>query len=713
MEAFKTAALMRCLSSFQRLRHQAPVKSDTSPLRGIHAGQFRSHNDSCHVMHPPPGGHENTRRRAGAVATALLASGAAAVLAQVEEPPPPASLKTVAIPGPSPAMLNQYVADKAAAIQLGKALFWDTRVGSDNQTACATCHFSAGADSRIKNQLNPGILAGDRTFQVGGPNYTFKASDFPFTRNADINNAASRFADKNDVASSQGVYTRAFNDAATRWGEPDNCDDVSDAVSHGGSGFNINGVNTRRVEPRNTPTIFNSIFNFRNFWDGRANNIANGGDPFGLRNPDIQLWRVENGVLRPFKLDLSTASLTSLGSGPPVSENEMSCKGRTLAKLGVKLVNLAPLADQKIAASDSRLASLINSNQTYADLIRKAFHPDYWNSRSPVNLPGADNARTGTMDLPRSRNPQTDRRRNNNDQVTQMQANFSLFFGLAIQLYNTTLVSDDTPFDRFAAGNRNALTAQQQRGMAIFRGPTAQCIHCHSGPEFTSASFSNVTAEGRLDQRAGANNTVFRYDNGFFNTGVRPTADDPGVAGVDPFNNSLSETRLAQLGKTTLLGADFNAVTEVPVAPDALTAINGAFKTPGLRNVEFTGPYFHNGGQATLMQVVDFYNRGGDFTVQNQPVPDPTIKPLGLTEPQKRDLVAFLLALSDERVRFERAPFDHPSICVPNGHAGDQNRLQLDRSGRAIDIMMCLPEVGAGGATVGLKPFLGLDPFQH
>ena len=142
-------------------------------------------------------------------------------------------------------------------------------------------------------------------------------------------------------------------------------------------------------------------------------------------------------------------------------------------------------------------------------------------------------------------------------------------------------------------------------------------------------------------------------------------------------------------------------------------AVDGAFKTPGLRNVEFTGPYFHNGGKATLMQVVDFYNRGGDFTTQNQPVPDPTIKPLGLTETQKKDLVAFLLALSDDRVRFKKAPFDHPSICVPHGHEGDENRLRVNRSGDAIDTMMCLPEVGAGGVRTGLKPFLDLDPYQH
>ena len=76
------------------------------------------------------------------------------------------------------------------------------------------------------------------------------------------------------------------------------------------------------------------------------------------------------------------------------------------------------------------------------------------------------------------------------------------------------------------------------------------------------------------------------------------------------------------------------------------------FKTPQLRNVELTGPYFHNGKYATLRQVVDFYDRGGD-------VPNHSIEPLGLTEPEKNALVDFLIALTDERVRFQRAPFDH------------------------------------------------------
>jgi cytochrome c peroxidase len=580
-------------------------------------------------------------------------------------------------------------------------------VGSDNKTACATCHYHAGADHRIKNQLNPGLLASDKTFQLGGPNYTLKASDFPLIQHANVNDAATLVLDRNDVVSSQGVYSASFSNVSLLGGA-DACTVVSDAVSHGGSGFNIGGVNTRRVEPRNAPTVINAVFNFRNFWDGRANNVFNGGDPFGLRNPDMYVWKVEDGVLRKVRFSLQFAPLASLASGPPLSENEMSCRDRTFARLAKKLMDLKPLANQTIAPDDSVLGPAVFATPTYRALIQRAFRPAYWSSSLPLSLSVEDALKFKSMDLELSRARDLPKV-GLPDQVGPIEANFPLFFGVALQLYQSTLVADDTPFDRYAEGQAGALNAQQLRGLAIFRGQ-GQCVHCHAGAELTSASFSNVNAEGRLDQRFGDNRTIFRYDNGFFNTGVRPTADDPGVGGVDPFGYPFSETRMAQRGKTALLGSGFH---EAAIDPAALTAVDGAFKTPGLRNVEFTGPYFHNGGQATLMQVVDFYNRGGDFANKNRPIPDPTIHPLGLTEAQKKDLVAFLLALSDDRVRYQRAPFDHPSICIPHGQVGDEKSVAKDTSGNAIDIMFCLPAVGASGVETPLSTFLNLDPYQH
>ncbi len=624
-----------------------------------------------------------------------------------EEPAPISSLRREKVP--LPRNLNDFIDDRNAAIMLGKALFWEVRVGSDNKTACASCHFHAGVDNRLTNQVNPGVLAGDKTFQLGGaPNYTVTPLDFPFTRFASIDDPDTRFADINDVLSSQGVLTKTFNNTGTK-ATPDICTSVSDAVMHGGTGFNINGVNTRRVEPRHSPSFFNSVFNFRNFWDGRANNVFNGVDAFGLRNRDAFIWKLEHGNLRKMPIVLDLASLASQADGPPISENEMSCKNRLMAQVGRKLLRLTVLEKQEIHPDDSVLGQIADRRGTYEHLVKRAFKRAYWDSDRRIDLPLPNQE---PIDLPGSTSiaPQSGPPR---DKFTQMEANFSLFFGLAILSYQATLVTDETPFDRFAEGKRDALTAQQKRGLALFRSERVNCVHCHSGAAFTEATFSAIQDEGRLDARVGEGGRIFRYDTGFFNTGVRPTADDPGVSGVDPFGNSLSETRLTQIGRTDLLGPKFDIRNEDPVAPDAPLAIAGAFKTPSLRNVELTGPYFHNGGKATLMQVIDFYNRGGDFGRDNAPITDPTIRPLGLTESEKQDLVAFLLSLTDERVRFERAPFDHPSICVPDGHQGSTMAVAVDSNGDAVDINRCIDAVGKRGKRTALTRFLNLDPFAH
>ena len=92
--------------------------------------------------------------------------------------------------------------------------------------------------------------------------------------------------------------------------------------------------------------------------------------------------------------------------------------------------------------------------------------------------------------------------------------------------------------------------------------------------------------------------------------------------------------------------------------------MRGAEKTPSLRNVELTAPLFLSGGQATLSQVVDFYSRGGDFPSADV---DPNMRNLGLTADDRAAIVAFLKSLTDERVRRQSAPFDHPSLTVGNG----------------------------------------------
>jgi hypothetical protein len=130
--------------------------------------------------------------------------------------------------------------------------------------------------------------------------------------------------------------------------------------------------------------------------------------------------------------------------------------------------------------------------------------------------------------------------------------------------------------------------------------------------------------------------------------------------------------------------------------------------------VELTGPYFHTGGKATLRQVVNFYNRGGDFARENIDDLDVDIRPLHLSERDKDDLVAFLLSLTDQRVKNEKAPFDHPQLCIPNGQEGTTTSVTNDPAnpGQATDDLQCLPAVGGAGGATPLRSFLNLNPFD-
>jgi hypothetical protein len=131
-------------------------------------------------------------------------------------------------------------------------------------------------------------------------------------------------------------------------------------------------------------------------------------------------------------------------------------------------------------------------------------------------------------------------------------------------------------------------------------------------------------------------------------------------------------------------------------------------KIPSLRNVELTGPYMHNGSMATLEQVVEFYTRGGNFTNDAKqvtrvfPLPE-----LASSEQNCQDLVEFLKTLTDARVRYEKAPFDHPEILIPHGHASDRGSVMPHAlfPQLAKDEFLLIPAVGATGIEVPLQPF--------
>jgi cytochrome c peroxidase len=414
------------------------------------------------------------------------------------------------------------------------------------------------------------------------------------------------------------------------------------------------------------------------------------------------------------KISLKNSSLASQAVGPPLSSVEASATGRILPDVGQKfdrlkvkklpretgkkLKQLRPLGQQLVHPQDSVLGSSSNwpgpglKEKSYENMIEDAFHREWWDSQYVIKVDSTG----GIQSFRQPRGPSA------TDEYSLMDYNFSLFFGLAIQLYESTLISDDSPFDRFMEGNSNALTVQQQQGKALFE---QACAGCHGGAEFTNASVKSVESQ-RLKRMRVGNGGQAVYDNAFYNISVRPTWEDLGVGGKDPFENPLSESRLAQEGRFEPL---LNATPNIPVGANERITADGAFKTPGLRNIELTAPYFHNGGELTLRDVVDFYNRGGDFAENNIDNVDIGIRPLGLTEEQKTSLVAFMQSLTDDRVRYERAPFDHPQLFITNGHPGDQNAVTDDGTGQATTTVVEFPAVGRNGLSTPQPNFLGVS----
>ena len=554
---------------------------------------------------------------------------------------PLVSLKSV--PVPQPTNIAQYVKDQTALVALGKALFWDMQVGSDGKTACASCHFHAGADHRIQN-----ILAAPSS--GGSPvvvNQTVTSSTFPFHKLSNVaSNSSPVVKDTRQVAGSAGVFPRSFSGL-------DLGADSESGADIFGVASSLGGINVRQVGNRNSPSVINTVFNVRNFWDGRASRLFTGQTPFGSNDPALNAVVLRNGQLVREAVAINNASLASQAVGPPMNTAEMSYVGQSWPMLARKMLALAPLSRQAVAADDSVLGGMANASDnglqppfTYVSLIQKAFQPAYTSGTTLVD-----------------------------GQFTQLETNFSLFWGLAIQAYESTLVADNTRVDQFAEGRTQALSALEQQGLQVFRTNDSQCTQCHQGAEFTAASFTNSA-------NTAATNTD--PDNvGFFRTGVSPLASDTGFGGLDGFG--------------------------LPLFARAQARANGTFKSPGLQNVEFTGPYFHDGSQATLEQVVQFYARNGDFPGGGNL--GPGIGQIKLSTADQTALVAFLKALSDDRVRYEQAPFDHPSLCVANGASElSPGLLAVDSSdsrfkASAIDKFALVPAVGKDGNKVPLQTF--------
>ncbi|NJD05208.1 MAG: cytochrome C peroxidase [Methylococcaceae bacterium] len=734
-------------------------------------------------------------------------------LVNVPIPPVPGLLD-----GTDPIVVNQQ-----KAIQLGKALFWDANVGSDGM-ACGSCHFHAGADRRTKNQLNPGAKSSNPTGQTfdalasgassGGPNYTLTLADFPrFDYNDPFSKASGIKHSTDDVVASSGTFSGQFN-GSSRFIDPnDDCGRSTDPV------FHVGGTGTRRVEPRNAPTVINAIFNYRNFWDGRANNVFNGSSPWGDRDPNAGVWVKTNArTVNKVRLHLTNASLASLATGPALSDTEMSCRQRKWPDIGRKLLSRQPLQNQKVHNEDSVLGGLSLStpgnlqnglNTTYKQLVMQAFNPKYWAYAGTASNGGGAVFGKSPSGVPYS----------------QMEANFSMFFGLALQLYEATLVSDQAPVDLtqrdplthsptwqglgYSQAKINTLLAAQISFVAN------HCNICHGGPTLSVAALALNSAlvtptpgatfgpsyaqipygPHALGEKAGAAYSgigpvisVVTRDNmgsdgapklvdlGFANTGVADPSSDPGVGGVDDFGHPLSfadqyvqyllgnnaslfdpgvnavrvcdfivplsldfpnyfdpqtfstddgleidgsrEGSLRNQGcANRTYEADVNLVWFIPTVAAANTALAAAperlavakqavFKIPSLRNIELTGPYMHNGSMATLSQVLEFYGRRGNV---DNPLKNFLVDSIALDSQATRDgLIELFKTFTDERVRYERAPFDHPEVTVPNGHPGDNQNATAGNplnATLATDDYLVIPAVGASGSAQPLPSF--------
>ncbi|KYF91100.1 hypothetical protein BE20_36875 [Sorangium cellulosum] len=471
---------------------------------------------------------------------------------------------------PIPAPVGMHIVNNAAAVQLGKAFFWDIQVGSDGQTACATCHFQGGADDRTFNTLFPGADGIWASGGVTGPGQQFTPSNIT----------------NNDRVGSQGVPRASFVSINP---DPNQAADICTPLP-GPFGEH------RRVGGRNSPTMIGAVYFRDAFWDGHANHVFNGNDAFGLTGIGSGPVAIEN------------AALASQAVAPINDEFEMTCVGRPLngpGSLGEKVLARTALRLQHVASNDSVLGPLANPGGTgllcdgvpcsYRELIRRAMGDDL-----------ADNA----------------------------EANFTLIWGEALYAYEATLIPNKTPLDRFLKGNYQALTPKQLHGLGLFVG-RAGCNVCHNGGLLSDATWRAHQVAGPLNADGG--------DQGFHNLGVTATDDDTGRGRVLPSGLTFSES-----------GSSFDV---------------GAFKTPGLRNIKLTAPYMHNGGKATLGDVIDFYARGGG-DVQN-PQLTGLLRPFTLTSYDRAALIEFLSgALTDCRVEKHRAPFDHPELPIPNRSSG-------------------------------------------
>jgi cytochrome c peroxidase len=200
-------------------------------------------------------------------------------------------------------------------------------------------------------------------------------------------------------------------------------------------------------------------------------------------------------------------------------------------------------------------------------------------------------------------------------------------YGKAIEAYLRKLVSRNAPFDRFVAGDQNAISPDAKQGLKLFIGKTG-CIHCHFTPNFSDDDFHviGLKVDTRLSPHADPKESG-RAAN-------QPLICDPSVAGGDfNVNGHFSDDSATK--------RDGNFCSQkIP---------SGLWRTKSLRQIAETAPYFHDGQAATLKDVIDFYDRGGDPAGSFLGGPK-EIQPLHLSHKEKGQLEEFLKMLTGEAV---------------------------------------------------------------
>jgi cytochrome c peroxidase len=194
----------------------------------------------------------------------------------------------------------------------------------------------------------------------------------------------------------------------------------------------------------------------------------------------------------------------------------------------------------------------------------------------------------------------------------------------AIAAYERTLVSFDSPFDHFIAGDKGAISDSAKRGWELFN-TKARCNLCHA------------LTDKRRDVTVFTDNDFHNIGIGILRHRVRPLAQQ---AERDLAQGRLQDIDAAAIaGEMSVLGRFLITKKQSDIA---------SFKTPDLRNVLVTAPYFHDGSQQTLWDVIDHYNKGAGLA---DPWLDEDIQPLALTDPEIDDLVAFLASLTSPQYK--------------------------------------------------------------